>query len=110
MKKSVLLFTLFAAIAASLAAQSLKKTERINNEQVPVAIIRAFETDFGKVPDAGYWMANYIVEQEGTRSIAKPLSYSFHKRSKNEKIEVRYTAGGQLDFVKGLEKLENSNS
>jgi hypothetical protein len=110
MKKLVLIFTLFAAIAISLAAQSLKKTERISNEQVPVAIVRAFETDFGRVPDAGYWTANYIVEQEGTRSIAKPLSYSYHKRNKNEKIEVRYTAAGKLDFVKGLEKIENPNS
>src|SRR5688572_21563629 len=98
MKKPTLLFTLFAAIAITVAAQSLKKTERINNEQVPIAIRHAFEADFGKVPEDGYWTANYIVEHEGKRSVAKPLSYSYHKRSKNEKIEVRYTADGELDF------------
>lgn len=110
MKKSTLLFTVITVMFITLTAQSLRKTERIKDDQVPISIRKAFETDFGKIPDDGYWTANYIVENEGKRSIAKPLSYSYHKRNKNEKIEVRYTANGKLDFVKGLQKTDGTNS
>jgi len=104
MKKSIFILILLAGITTTLSAQALRKTEKINEEQVPVAIRGAFENDFGIIPEEGYWTAHFAVEREGIRSIAKPISYTFHKRSKNEKIEVRYLADGKLDFVKGLEK------
>ena len=98
MKKSILLLVLFAGVATFVSGQSLRKTEKIDADQVPVAIRAAFENDFGKVPEGGHWLANFTVEQDGTRSVAKPLSYIY--RNKSEKIEVRYTADGKLDFVK----------
>jgi hypothetical protein len=104
MKKSIFILILVAGITTTLSAQSLRKTEKINEDQVPVAIRGAFENDFGKIPPEGYWTAHFAVEQEGARSIAKPISYTFHKRNRTEKIEVRYMADGKLDFVKGLEK------
>ena len=108
MKKLMSLFLLLAVLVTIVAAQSLRKTEKINPEQVPVAIRNAFETDFGKIPDGGYWMANFTVERDGTRSVAKPLSYTYHNKS--TKTEVRYTADGKLDFVKGLEKVKQNNT
>lgn len=110
MKKSILLLVLVAGLFGSTAAQSLRKTEKIDANQVPVAIQEAFENDFGKIPPDGYWSSIFIVEREGNRSMAKPLSYTYHKRNKNDKIEVRYTADGKLDFVKGLEKVKDPNT
>ncbi len=104
MKTSFLIIVMLAIAATSSAAQSLRKTEKISPDQVPASIRGAFENDFGKIPDDGYWAATFTVEREGARSTAKPLYYSFHKRNKSEKIEVRYTADGKLDFAKGLEK------
>jgi hypothetical protein len=108
MKKSIVIFIMLFT-AAALQAQSLKKTEKINSDQVPVIVREAFETDFGKIPEAGFWTATFIVDRAGARPTAKPLSYTFHKRSKTEKVEIRYTAEGKLDFAKGLEK-KNSNT
>jgi len=108
MKKSISLLILVAGLVTIVAAQSLRKSEKINPDQVPVAILKAFEDDFGKIPEGGYWMANFIVERDGARSVAKPLSYTYHNKS--SKTEVRYTADGKLDFVKGMEKVKHNNT
>jgi len=107
MKKSILLLLFLVGGATLLSAQSLTKTEKINVDQVPVAILKAFENDFGKVPEGGQWLANFVVEQEGIRSVAKPLFYIY--RNKSEKIDVRYTADGKLESSKGIEKNNQSN-
>ena len=57
MKKSILLLLFLAGGATFASAQSLTKTEKINAEQVPVAILKAFENDFGEVPEGGQWLA-----------------------------------------------------
>ena len=101
MKKTILLFVLFS-LAIFAFAQSLRKTETINPDQVPIAIRTSFENDFGQVPEGGHWVASFVVEQDGVRSVAKPLSYTY--RNKSKKIEIRYLADGKLDFVKGMEK------
>jgi hypothetical protein len=108
MKKSILLLSLLVCVTTIVSAQSLRKTEKIDLDQVPVSIRAAFENDFGKAPDGGQWLANFIVERDGIRSVAKPLSYTY--RNKAEKIEVRYTADGKLDFIKGNEKKNPTNT
>ena len=50
---------------------------------------------------------NFVVEQDGIRSVAKPLFYIY--RNKSEKIDVRYTADGKLESSKGIEKNNQSN-
>jgi hypothetical protein len=76
---------------------------------VPIAIRLAFENEFGKIPEGGFWSANFVVERSDSRSVAKPLSYTFQKKNKSEKIEIRYTAAGQLDYATALEKINTSN-
>ncbi len=107
MKKSILLLLFFASVATFASAQSLTKTEKIKENQVPVAILKAFENDFGKAPEGGQWLANFAVEQEGIRTVAKPLFYIY--RNKSEKIDVRYTPDGKLESSKGIEKNNQSN-
>jgi hypothetical protein len=105
MKKLSILVILCVATATAVFSQALRKTEKINADQVPVAILESFQNDFGKIPDNGYWTANIEIERDGARSVVKPLSYTFHKKSKDEKVEVRYSPDGKLEFVKGLEKV-----
>ena len=110
MEKKFFAFAFFLLAAFCVVGQALKKTEKIHESQVPVAIRQAFESDFGKVPEDGYWTANFIVERDNSRSVAKPLSYTYHKKNKSDKIEIRYTATGELDYAKGVEALKASNS
>jgi hypothetical protein len=93
-----------------LTAQGLKKTEKIKAEQVPLMIREAFEKDFGSIPDGGYWMSTFTIEQQGTRSVAKPLSFTFYKKIEGDKIEVKYMADGKLAAFRGLEKQVESNT
>jgi hypothetical protein len=43
------------------------------------------------------------------KTTAKPVSYTFKKGNKGDKIEVRYSPEGKLDTVRGLKKI-NSDS
>lgn len=104
MKNTIFISVLLAIVFSTLAAQALKKTEKISEEQVPLIVREAFEKDFGELPAEGFWTATFTVEQEGKRLIANPLSYTFHKKTRKEKIEVKYTAAGKLESFKGLER------
>lgn len=110
MKKSMLLVIVMAGLFGTTLAQSLRQTKRIEDNQVPVAVQVAFEEDFGQVPSDGYWTSSFTVENDGFKSIAKPLSYTFRKKSKNEKIEVVYTPEGKLEYAKGLEKSKDTDT
>lgn len=110
MKKIFYLCLFMGAIIMTVVGQSLRKTERIEADQVPVAIQQSLKVDFGSIPPDGYWTATFIIEQTGSRAAAKPLFYTYHKKDSSQKIEVRYTADGKLDSVKGLDKQKSDNS
>lgn len=110
MRKNIFAFALFVFAALTVLGQALRKTERIDQNQVPITIRLAFETEFGKIPEGGYWTASFVVEKSDSRSVAKPLSYTYHKKTKTEKIEIRYTAAGDLDYARGMEVLKSSES
>lgn len=109
MKKTSLLIIAFTFVSVVAFSQSLRKTEKIKDDQVPVAILEAFQHDFGKIPDNGYWTANIEVSRDGARQIVKPLAYIFHKKASGEKIEVRYLPDGKLESAKGLEKVADNS-
>jgi hypothetical protein len=108
--KKMIWFLALLITSNVLTAQGLKKTEKINDDQVPLIIREAFEKDFGPIPDGGYWMSTFTVEQQGPRSVAKPLSFTFHKKNESEKIEVKYAANGKLAAFQGLERQVKSNT
>ena len=109
MKRFVLTLLMITSFNAFLVSQPVKKAERIKEEEVPVAVRVAFENDFGKVPEGGYWTVHFNVLNEGGKTTAKPISYTFRKGGKGDKIEVRYLPEGKLDTAKGLKKI-NGNS
>jgi hypothetical protein len=104
MMKKMSAMLIVIAITSTSFGQALRKTEKIDKNQVPAAIQVALQNEFGSVPPDGFWTANFIVEREGNRSVARPLSYTYHKRDKANKIEIRYTADGKLDYAKGVTK------
>jgi hypothetical protein len=109
MKRFFLLLLILSSMNVFLISQPVKKTERIKEEEVPVAVRIAFENDFGKIPEDGIWTVNFTVMNESGKTIAKPVSYTFRKGNKGDKIEVRYSPEGKLDTARGLEKI-NSDS
>jgi hypothetical protein len=104
MKLRFILSILFVGLGMTLAAQVVKKTQKLNEEEVPVAVRLAFKNDFGQIPDDGTWTVNFNVVSEGTRTVAKPTWYTFRKGTKEDKIEVRYSPEGKLELFKGLKK------
>ena len=105
MKRFFLTLLIFASVNVFVISQPVKKVEKIKEEEVPVAVRKAFEEDFGKIPEDGTWTVNFTVVSEGGKSMAKPLSYTFRKGNKADKIEVRYSPEGKLDTVHGLKKI-----
>ena len=108
MKKFLLTIIILAAFNTFLVSQPVKKTERIKEEEVPVAVRLAFQNDFGAITVDGIWIVNFTVSNEGGKSIAKPVSYIFRKGNKGDKIEVRYSPEGKLDTSRGLKKISES--
>ena len=107
MKKFILAgFAFVFAMGLAIAANApLRETIKVPVEQVPVSVRNAFEKDFGTAPEGGYWTALIEKESSGGRTIVTPLNYSFVKKAKGNKIEVKYTPTGALESFSGLEKL-----
>ncbi|MBL0745004.1 hypothetical protein [Chryseolinea lacunae] len=108
MKKLMLTLVFVAGCGLSLLAQ-VKKTEKIQQDEVPVSVRLAFEKDFGQAPQDGTWTVSYTMVTEGARTSAKPMWYQFTKGRGAEKIEVRYTPEAKLESSKGLTKVEDAS-
>jgi len=109
MKKILFAFALVLTSVSISLAQHVK-TASLKEDEVPVAVRNSFKKDFGEIPDKGLWMVSYSVSTEGNRTAAKPVAYTFIKRNKPQKIEVRYTPEGKLESVKGIEKVNTPNT
>lgn len=108
MKRTLLTLSMILAFIVSLHAQSVKKIEKISEEEVPAAVRVAFTNDFGEIPTGGSWTVNFNVVSEGNKIVAKPTWYTFRKGSREDKIEVRYSPDGKLEHAKGLKPITNS--
>jgi hypothetical protein len=107
MKRFFLTLLFLMSANVFLISQPVKKVEKINEDEVPVAVRKAFEDEFGKIPEGGIWTVNFTVVNENGKSTAKPVSYTFRKGSKGDKIEVRYSPEGKLDTSRGLKKINS---
>jgi len=108
MKKTFFAFALVMLSVVAAISQDLKKTSTITEQEVPVAVRKAFDKEFGKVPTEGNWSVTFSLHNEGAKTVATPLWYTYFKKQKKEKIEVRYTPEGKLESSKGITKLEAS--
>ncbi|WP_339790144.1 hypothetical protein [uncultured Imperialibacter sp.] len=97
-------------------AQTIPMTmfEKIENNQVPAAVLKTFETEFGQVKNdiqKGAWYAHFehTVDKpadQGTAGTSRaiPLHYSYIGKMDGRKVEIKFTPEGKLATTKGLEE------
>lgn len=108
MKKTLLVCSVVLLSGLSLMAQQIKKTSSVKEEEVPVAVRIAFAEDLGAIPTGGNWKVTFAVLNDGPKTVAKPLWYTFSKKNQDDKIEVRYTPEGKLESFKGINKINDN--
>lgn len=103
MKKINVLVILMMCLAGSILAQvPVKQTQKLDDVQVPVAVKKAFEANFGDIPDGGYWMVHVVRIQDADKTVTTPQWYSFNKRTRPERMEARFSPEGELLSSRGL--------
>ena len=101
MKAGLILTLVFAIVAGSAFAQTIKRKKSVKQEEVPVTIVIALQKDFGGVAEKGNWT---LLFQENTYSGKfTPLFYVFTgKNESGKRVEISYKADGSLDHAKGI--------
>lgn len=107
MKTSGLLLVAVLMCAGSVMAQNVRQVVKIPLTQVPLAVQQSFEKDFGAIPEDGYWEAFVETAKSGVRTYAKPVWYSYNKRTskREEKVEVRFSPEGAVTYFTGMKKM-----
>jgi hypothetical protein len=108
MKKLAFILVMIGASVILLMAQDFKKTTAVKEHEVPVAVRVSFENEFGKLPTEGNWTVTFSLLHEGSKTVAKPLWYTFSRKDKINKIEVRYSPDGKLESFKGIDKVDRN--
>ena len=103
--KRKLYYTMLALLMAlPMVAQPVKKIQTISESEVPAAVRRSFVENYGNVTD-GTWTVAFHVLNNGGKSVAQPLSYTFKKGNGHGKVEVRLNPEGRIEASKGIEKI-----
>lgn len=104
MKRSVII-ALFAVIACggtAFAQNAFEKSKKLSKEEVPVAVLQAFEKDFSNLQDKGFWTLYYIEKTAEGKTIFTPERYTFTGKNNGEKVILTYSANGTLESSKGV--------
>jgi hypothetical protein len=104
MKSKIHCAMIMLLLALPSLAQPVKKIQIINESEVPAAVRRSFIENFGDVSE-GTWTVAFNVINEGGKSVAQPLSYSFKKGNGHDKIEVRFSPEGRIETSKGIDRV-----
>jgi hypothetical protein len=104
MKKLLIVALLLMTQAGLVQAQESQESVSIKSEQVPLIVKQAYEKDYGTLPETGHWSVQVNRTMQGNRTSITPLWYSFKKRDKKEKIEVRISPEGVITETKGIAK------
>lgn len=112
MKKVICIFAVLIASINAISAQTpIEETKKISKEEVPVAVLKTYETDFSPLSDAnGVWWVVYTKYSEAVqgrlteKEVFRPIAYIFKGHGKH-KGEARYTAEGKLESSKGLDRI-----
>ncbi len=102
------IFTLaFVAVVASVSAQTIQRTRRITQEEVPVSIVQSLQKDFN-VADKGSWRLYY--RENTVNATLAPQFYVFSGKSEGKKVEIYYNPDGSVDHAKGISVPEGTTS
>lgn len=109
MKKLLFFLGLSFCLMGSAMAQSAlyHKTKQLKESEVPVTIMKAFETNFQSTLDKtdGAWSVLYLEEPDQVTKMSRfvPISYSYELKKKgNDKIEITFSPNGELKKTHGL--------
>jgi hypothetical protein len=88
-------------ISAQLSfAQEVSESARVTREQVPVAVIQAYEKEIGSLPEDGIWTVR--IKRSTDKGTTTPVWYKYTNRKAKEKIEVRFSPAGEIEEAKGV--------
>jgi hypothetical protein len=99
MKAGLILTLAFVVVAASASAQTVQRTRRVTQEEVPVTIVQSLQKDFN-VGNKGGWRV-YYTENTANATVAAQF-YVFTGKSDGKKIEIYYNPDGTVDHAKGV--------
>ena len=103
--KKVFLMTLFAVMVCGISAfaqSANEKSKKVTKEEVPVAVIQAFEKDFSKLEDKGSWKVYFTEKSEDGKTVFTAERYIFSGKENGEKISLTYSPTGTLENSKGV--------
>jgi hypothetical protein len=103
--KKVFLMTLFAVVVCGVSAfaqSANEKSKKVTKEEVPVAVIQAFEKDYSKLEDKGSWKVYFTETNEDGKTVFTPERYIFTGKDNGEKISLAYSPSGTLESSKGV--------
>jgi hypothetical protein len=103
-KKLSLILLLFVAMTGYVHAQALSESLKITLDQVPAAVKKSYEKEFGEIPQEGKWTVRVTRTNENGRAVTNPVSYSYTNKVNKEKTEVRFSPEGEVLNSKGLVK------
>lgn len=111
MKTLKMTFAMLLVTVSWVFAQiPMTMNEKIKDEQVPAAVLKTFESEFGAVKSEiknGAWYAHFEHTSDATatnpeRSKAIPLHYSYKGKKGSDKVEIQFTPEGKLEHAKGM--------
>lgn len=91
-------------ISSVAGAQSISESVKLTIDQVPIAVKKSYEKEFGALPQDGTWKVRITKVTDRGRVSATPLWYEYTKRNKKEKIDVRFSPEGVITLSKGKPK------
>jgi hypothetical protein len=103
MKKNLLIAVMMLVTVVAWS-QSIKKSARLSEGEVPVAVRNSLEKDYNVKSGEGQWSVFYSVNsRDGGAASASPLWYTYTKAG-SRKIEVRLLPDGRTKSAKGIDK------
>jgi hypothetical protein len=106
MKKVICMVIMLMVFIGTISAQTIEKTKRVRQEEVPAAVLKTFETSVGPLNTSdGIWTLHYtkynadVPGRLKVKEVLTPIAYVF--KNKSNKSEVRFNVDGKLESVKG---------
>ncbi len=107
MKPNFFLTIAFSLWMSSVFAQNSENNEEsLKQDEIPVAILKSYQKDFGNPDEKGNWELFYI-EDLGTQKLT-PEFYRYTIKKNGERVEYFYKPDGKLYRTKGTGKLKKS--
>jgi hypothetical protein len=98
--KKIIVAALLSISAQLSFAQEVSESTRVTREQVPVAVLQAYEKEIGALPEDGTWTVR--IKRSTDKGTTTPVWYKYTNRKAKEKIEVRFSPAGEIEEAKGV--------